>query len=92
MAVLRRNVHRRGDVLVVLRFLATGKPACSRPCELCQQKLLDSGLKKIIYFDENGCLTKATINQLYDGPNTRAVLVGESTIKAMRARGVKLPG
>lgn len=46
----KHRVHR----LVVVRNFRNGKPACSRPCKVCMDAIMDFGVKVLEYIDLNG--------------------------------------
>ena len=46
----------KGAVLYVARIGRNGKPANSKPCHRCQKAILDAGVKRCYYLDENGVI------------------------------------
>jgi deoxycytidylate deaminase len=46
----------RGDTLVVVRIMKSGKLSCAKPCEKCVAFAKDFGIKKIIYSDWDASL------------------------------------
>lgn len=47
-AIMRAN---RGDTLVVVRVLKSGKLTCAKPCEKCLTFAKEYGIRKIMYSD-----------------------------------------
>jgi hypothetical protein len=56
MSVIRFS--KPGDNLVVMRFLAEGKHAISKPCIYCQKHIMAAGIENVIYMDEDGDFVK----------------------------------
>lgn len=52
MNVLR--FARPGDELEVMRFRKGGKRALAKPCRHCMKHIIEAGIKKVTYTDENG--------------------------------------
>lgn len=59
-----------GATIVVIRLRKDGTIGMSRPCEKCVNRLIQAGIKKVIYSDSDGTLksfklpTKAEVSQL----------------------------
>ena len=43
-----------GDELVVLRWHKNGEPAMAKPCCYCSKLIVEKGIKKVTYTNENG--------------------------------------
>lgn len=55
-AAIKACGNPRGAVLYVARVGRNGLPASSKPCLRCQSKILDAGVKRCYYLDENGVI------------------------------------
>jgi tRNA(Arg) A34 adenosine deaminase TadA len=59
-----------GGTLVVIRVRKDGTIGMSRPCEMCVNRLISAGIKKVIYSDSDGSLksfklpTKSEVSKL----------------------------
>ncbi len=55
----RTDIH--GATLVVMRLRRDGKIGMARPCPRCLAKIIEAGIKRCIYTDNNGCIVEINL-------------------------------
>lgn len=54
-ALIKRRYHPgKNLVMYVYRELSSGQPACSKPCENCQNLMREAGVKFVRFLDDAG--------------------------------------